>query len=253
MTLRHPVFDIEIFYSPLHLERVISSFSNLNHWSRSLGLFCKVSLKRDPRDWDWRLSLKDTPNAMWLRIKSIRMSARARARARALFGLPCRWSGASEGCSVLQCGAVCAIGHSILMVCGAFASRIICLSLFALITLSLCALVSLPLVRCCSVFPRAAACCSMFQRVPACSSMLQRAAALCSVEQRWQCLDIISDISQNHVFQFLSTMVSRWSTISQCPMTVSTEFATPPKSTTSSNSDSSVLARYKFRLKSWFH
>jgi len=31
-------------------------------WSRSLGLFCQVSLERDPWDWDWRLSLKDTSN-----------------------------------------------------------------------------------------------------------------------------------------------------------------------------------------------
>jgi len=32
---------------------IISSFSNLNRCSRSLGLFCHVSLKRDPPDWDW--------------------------------------------------------------------------------------------------------------------------------------------------------------------------------------------------------
>ena len=37
---------------------VISSFSNLNRWCRSLGLFCRVSLKRDRQDWDSRLRLE---------------------------------------------------------------------------------------------------------------------------------------------------------------------------------------------------
>jgi len=42
----------------------ISSVSNLNWWSSSLGLFCHVPLKRDPWDWDWRLRLNDSPNAI---------------------------------------------------------------------------------------------------------------------------------------------------------------------------------------------
>jgi len=43
---------------------VISSFSNLNRWSSSPGLFYHVPLKRDQRNWDWRLRLNDTPNAI---------------------------------------------------------------------------------------------------------------------------------------------------------------------------------------------
>jgi len=43
---------------------VISSISNLHRCSRSLGLFCHVSLKRDQGDWDWRFRWSDTPNAV---------------------------------------------------------------------------------------------------------------------------------------------------------------------------------------------
>jgi len=43
---------------------VISSISNLNQWSSSLGVFCHVPLKRDQRDWDWRSDLNDTPSAI---------------------------------------------------------------------------------------------------------------------------------------------------------------------------------------------
>jgi len=43
---------------------VISSFPNLNRWSSSLGLFYHVRLKRDQGDWNWRLRLNDTPNAI---------------------------------------------------------------------------------------------------------------------------------------------------------------------------------------------
>jgi len=43
---------------------VIFSFSILNWWSSSLGLFNHVPLKRDQGDWDWRLRVDDTPNAM---------------------------------------------------------------------------------------------------------------------------------------------------------------------------------------------
>ena len=42
----------------------ISSISHLNQWSSSLGLYCHVLLKRDLWDWDWRLRLNDTPNAI---------------------------------------------------------------------------------------------------------------------------------------------------------------------------------------------
>jgi len=41
---------------------VISSVSNLNRWSSSLGLFFHVSLERDQWDWNWRLRVRDTPN-----------------------------------------------------------------------------------------------------------------------------------------------------------------------------------------------
>jgi len=43
---------------------VIFSFSNLNRWSSSLGLFYHVPLKRDQGDWNWRLRYDDTPNAI---------------------------------------------------------------------------------------------------------------------------------------------------------------------------------------------
>jgi len=48
---------------------VISSFSNLNRRSSSLGLFCHVPLKRDRRDWDWRLSLNDAANAIGCTVR----------------------------------------------------------------------------------------------------------------------------------------------------------------------------------------
>jgi len=43
---------------------VISSISNFNWWSGSLGLFCHVPLKRDQGHWDWKLRLNNTPNAI---------------------------------------------------------------------------------------------------------------------------------------------------------------------------------------------
>jgi len=43
---------------------VISSVSNLNRWSSSLGLFCHVLLKRDQRDGDWKLRVNDAPNTI---------------------------------------------------------------------------------------------------------------------------------------------------------------------------------------------
>ena len=49
----------------------------------SSGLFCRVPLKRDQCDWDWRLRLNDTPNAI---------------------GCIYFWM---HSISVLQCGAVC--------------------------------------------------------------------------------------------------------------------------------------------------
>jgi len=44
--------------------RVISSISNLNPCSSSLGFFCHVPLKRDQGDWNWKLRLDDTANAI---------------------------------------------------------------------------------------------------------------------------------------------------------------------------------------------
>jgi len=43
---------------------ISTSFSNLNRWSRYPLLFYHVFLKRDQGDWDWRLRLNDTPNAI---------------------------------------------------------------------------------------------------------------------------------------------------------------------------------------------
>jgi len=43
---------------------VVSSHSNINRWTRSLGLICLVSLKRDLWDWDWKLRLDHPPNAI---------------------------------------------------------------------------------------------------------------------------------------------------------------------------------------------
>ena len=43
---------------------VISSMSNVNRDSSSLGLFCHGPLKRDQGDWDWTLKLNHTPNAI---------------------------------------------------------------------------------------------------------------------------------------------------------------------------------------------
>jgi len=71
MILRHPVVVLH-WYARKHehnevdvalMTSVISSVSNLNRWSSSLGLFCHVPLKRDQWDWDWRWGLNDTPNA----------------------------------------------------------------------------------------------------------------------------------------------------------------------------------------------
>jgi len=36
-------------------------------WSRSPGLFCHISVKRDLRDWDWKLRSDDTVNAIGCR------------------------------------------------------------------------------------------------------------------------------------------------------------------------------------------
>ena len=47
--------DITTFYC---IWSIISSFSNLNRWPSSLGLFYHVPLKRDQGDWDSRLRIK---------------------------------------------------------------------------------------------------------------------------------------------------------------------------------------------------
>ena len=64
ITVREPYVTAYCMWS------VISSFSNLNRWSSSLGLFYRVPLKRDQGDWDWRLRFNDTAHArgciIWL-------------------------------------------------------------------------------------------------------------------------------------------------------------------------------------------
>ena len=42
----------------------VSPFLKLNRLSSSFCLFCHVPLKRDQLDWDWRMRLNDTPNAI---------------------------------------------------------------------------------------------------------------------------------------------------------------------------------------------
>jgi len=54
---------VSFLHSQISIDN-ISSLSNLNRQSNSLGLFYHVPLKRDRRDWDWRLRLNDTPNAI---------------------------------------------------------------------------------------------------------------------------------------------------------------------------------------------
>ena len=49
---------------PIAFLSVISWFSNLNRWSSCLDLFGHVPLKRDQWDWDWKLRLSDSPNAI---------------------------------------------------------------------------------------------------------------------------------------------------------------------------------------------
>jgi len=57
--------SLVVFYSTAHcIGSVISSVSNVNRCSSSLGLFDHVPCKRDQWDWDWRLRLNDTPNAI---------------------------------------------------------------------------------------------------------------------------------------------------------------------------------------------
>jgi len=56
-------------YSLLHLECHFFNLKswdlrNLNRWSCSLGLFCRVPLKRCQWYGNWRLKLNDTPNAI---------------------------------------------------------------------------------------------------------------------------------------------------------------------------------------------
>ena len=40
------------------ISSVIASISNLNRWSSSLGLFCHVALKRDPRRLRWEIEIE---------------------------------------------------------------------------------------------------------------------------------------------------------------------------------------------------
>jgi len=67
--LRHPVWQSPQSisfrrYTAYCIWSMISSVSNLNRWSRSLGLCCHVSLKRDEWNWDWRFWFDDTPEAI---------------------------------------------------------------------------------------------------------------------------------------------------------------------------------------------
>jgi len=48
---------------------VIPAISNVNRCSNSLGLLCHVSFKKDQGDWDWRLRLNNTPNAIGCSLK----------------------------------------------------------------------------------------------------------------------------------------------------------------------------------------
>jgi len=62
----HIVSNDVVWYTACCLWSVISSFSKLNRWSSSLGLFYHVPLKRDQGDWDWdwRLRLDGAPYAI---------------------------------------------------------------------------------------------------------------------------------------------------------------------------------------------
>ena len=57
-------WHMHMLHTAYCIRSVISSFSNLNRRSGPLGLFYYVPLKRDQGDWDWRLRLNDTPNAI---------------------------------------------------------------------------------------------------------------------------------------------------------------------------------------------
>jgi len=68
------------------ISSVISSFSNLNRRSSSLGLFCHVPLKRDQGDWHQRLWLKDTPNAIGCTYVCVCIYTRIRPAQAAVLG-----------------------------------------------------------------------------------------------------------------------------------------------------------------------
>ena len=90
-----------------YMRSVIFPFTNLYRWFSSLGLFYRVPLVRDQGDWDWRLRLNDTPNAigctteinvdesclLWVMRKSMSMIYHVNQ---------CRWlmSGLKESCHV---------------------------------------------------------------------------------------------------------------------------------------------------------
>ena len=99
-------------------------------------------------------------------------------------------------------------------------------------------------VACCNVLQCVAACCSVLQCVAACCSVLQRVAVRCSVLQRvavrcsvLQCVAVCCSVLQRVVC--IKRAVCSYQSVILC-MTVSADISTPPKSTKSRNSDSSV-------------
>jgi len=52
---------------------IISPISKLNRLSSSLRLFRHVQLKRDELDWEWRMRLNDTPNAIGCTMGRLRL------------------------------------------------------------------------------------------------------------------------------------------------------------------------------------
>jgi len=93
-------------------KKICSTFSCSNlHWSHSPGLFYRVLLKGDPQNWDWRLRLNATLNAIhvgcswWMAAGRVCKTSKTSSIAfttvlvLVLFVTVC--------CSALQCVAVC--------------------------------------------------------------------------------------------------------------------------------------------------
>jgi len=159
VTLRHPVVRyikpnkyVHPIYTTLHkpkhicvihtaycISGVISSISNLNRDSSSLGLFCDVPLTGDQGDWDWRLKLNDTPNAMgctaWC-ISSVLSSFSNLNRSSSSLGLFCHvplkrnqwdWDWRLRLNNTLQCVAVCCgVLQCVAVCCGVLQCVAVC-------------------------------------------------------------------------------------------------------------------------------